>query len=494
LGGQIIEFMYNKGNVTTITSISYTIDDPLTMTWTCSNFTLLPSTVPHLGWLRCIIAAGYGRAYSFTIHYCGGASGGTSNSNSDCGESRRVRPYDVFSYPPPTFLPGTLRLTSVLTGSTTLSMDSSNTASISFGVRYLQSSVGSGSLLKVTFGPSAATTRYSCFVNTAESTMTLLTCFTESDASGTINHFQISQCGWTSIGTDTLSYPIATPPVITGVKGCIDNNDNTTRQCPTSGGVTMRITGQYLTGSLRILVNGAECHITSLSSQGDRVDCQLPRGAGALQPVVAVANNLFGESARLINYAPPSITRLIGCSNVNDTSSSLNVVKCLREGGTILTLFGNNFGGEGASVLIGTSQCTSVQHNASNPDQLLTCILPAGTRTAQSVLVLQQNGDLSTSSSTISFTQCHPGSYDNGTIDCILCSPGSYTMVESQSKCDLCSAGFYANSTGSSECIRCPVGTFSKGENHTILPSTPFIAMFILHSHATFVVHRTWCN
>jgi hypothetical protein len=137
-----------------------------TLTWICSNITLLPSTVTHLGWARCQIVGGYGRAFSFAIHYC--------TPTSICGDTRRVLPYDIFSYPPPQLLSGTslmslivdslirtsmvmvmpfnlfvgtLRLTSSTSGSTTLTLDTSTTVSISFGVSYVQPS--DSSTLKV---------------------------------------------------------------------------------------------------------------------------------------------------------------------------------------------------------------------------------------------------------------------------------------------------------------------------------------------------------
>lgn len=148
-----------------------------------------------------------------------------------------------------------------------------------------------------------------------------------------------------------------------------------------------------MTGSLRILINGNECKLLSTFTGG--VECTLPRGAGQLQPVVAVANSVFGSPARLINYAAPVITHLLGCdhTNVNDTIT-LSLANCPRNGSSLLAIYGTNFGSSGASILIGTAQCSNVIHDTIIPDDMLTCILPSGTRTAQSVIVIQQNGDL----------------------------------------------------------------------------------------------------
>jgi hypothetical protein len=98
--------------------------------------------------------------------------------------------------------------------------------------------------------------------------------------------------GWTSVGSDVLNYPVAISPVVTGVRGCIDDlATNTTSQCPTAGlllfrhhplirccqhqcgytmslccigGPVMRVYGTAFVGSLRILVNGVECRIIAI--------------------------------------------------------------------------------------------------------------------------------------------------------------------------------------------------------------------------------------
>jgi Zn finger protein HypA/HybF involved in hydrogenase expression len=184
--------------------------------------------------------------------------------------------------------------------------------------------------------------------------------------------------------------------------------------------------------------------------------------------VVAVANSVFGSPSRLVNYASPQITRLVGCNEGNDTFV-LALTDCPRAGsGTTnmihndrLTIYGTNFGGEGASVLIGTSQCSDVTHDALTPDELLTCSLPSGTRTLQSVLVIQQNGELSkTSSAVLSYKQCAAGEYETGAVICQSCDIGSFTPVSSQTRCDACSPGSFSNTTATSICETCSSGRY----------------------------------
>jgi hypothetical protein len=124
-------------------------------------------------------------------------------------------------------------------------------------------------------------------------------------------------------------------------------------------------------------VNGVSCPIVKIFNGG--VDCTLPRGAGSNQPVVAVADTLFGQPAQLISYAAPNITQLIGCDTPSSTGiNTLSIANCPRGGGSNITVVGTNFGGSGATVLIGTSQCTNVIHDSFTPDNLLTCLLPTG--------------------------------------------------------------------------------------------------------------------
>jgi hypothetical protein len=459
-GGQIIQFGYYpaRGSVD-LYSVGYTLST--CVSGNCPYYTCAAiQEYPIQGLLTCTLIAGTGRQLAFSLNWCGGITG------TDCGSHQPTQPFDIFSYPPPVLVSGTLRLTSSPTGSTILTLDTASTVSISFGIQNVIPS-NDISILRLTYGPLSALSRYTCLVVAVQSSSSLLTCVTDSDADGS-DYFQLTFAGYTVTGTDLLQYPAANTPVVTSMSGCVDSiTDNSTSLCPTSGGPKMRVRGLFLTGSLRILVNGVECKILTFYSDG--VDCTLPRGAGALQPVVAVANSLFGQPARLVNYAAPQVTRLVGCdqTTINGTST-LNLAKCPRAGSNStlgssnrLTIFGTNFGGSGAAVLIGTSQCTDVRHDQYQPDELLTCLLPVGTRTAQAVLVIQQNGDLSRSSSaTISYTQCPAGSYETGAVICEPCQLGTATSFESQPKCDPCSAGYYSNVTGTSICTSCDAGRY----------------------------------
>jgi hypothetical protein len=229
-GGQVIEIQYNKGNAT-VTSVQYSIAGSSTI-YTCASFTLIAGSVSHIGYIHCTTVGGFGRAHSFVINYQAASTNGTS---------RRVQPYDIFSYPPPVLVSNTIRLSSSdsSSGSSSLVMGTTATTPISFNVSYVQPS---DPAIVVTYGPLSALTRYQCTLDVTDSTNSMIECLTDSDPSAGTNYFQIQQGGWISVGNDTLVYPGQSAPVVTAVMGCVNNAiTNATSQCPTSGGVTIRV-------------------------------------------------------------------------------------------------------------------------------------------------------------------------------------------------------------------------------------------------------------
>ena len=78
--------------------------------------------------------------------------------------------------------------------------------------------------------------------------------------------------------------------------------------------------------------------------------------------------------AKLISYALPSITSIAGCS----TQSTMHATDCQRVGGDVIVIDGDNFGGEGATVLVGRGKCGNVTHTPGKEHTQLTCRLAAG--------------------------------------------------------------------------------------------------------------------
>ena len=86
-----------------------------------------------------------------------------------------------------------------------------------------------------------------------------------------------------------------------------------------------------------------------------RATCLLPEGSGAHVPVTAttIEDGALARSHpfRGVSFAPPAITHLehANCTSLGGNNSRSSV-DCPRAGGGKLTLFGANFGSEGASV------------------------------------------------------------------------------------------------------------------------------------------------
>jgi len=79
-----------------------------------------------------------------------------------------------------------------------------------------------------------------------------------------------------------------------------------------------------------------------------------------------------------------------------------------------------------------------VQHHATAPDSKLTCLLPLGRGTQLSVAVMQLNGNLvftPTSVLSASYHKCAVGFYRSlsraSTFNCTKCAIGSYALSES---------------------------------------------------------------
>jgi hypothetical protein len=333
----------------------------------------------------------------------------------------------------------------------------------------------------VTYGPSTRRTLYSCKL-TSDTTSRTVSCDTDGGGVGTNLEFQIDVGGYPGpiIGTDLLSYP-QNLPTITGVSGC-NNKDNTTNGCVTSGGTWITISGYNLVAPVNVLVSGDSCApIRNLQSTS--VECQLGSGTGLSQSVVVSSSSQFSAPVKYLSFAAPNITGITGCT----ASTSTSTINCARLGGTSITITGSychyiglnrsliflyvvcrhkcigagsNFGYSGATVLIGNSACTSIVHDSSTLHAKIRCILPASNLENRPVVVVQQNGAVSTSTGLVSYLQCSEGTYESG-LNCLACPLGSFTSAASLTTCQPCENGFYASSNGSSSCNSCVPGTWS---------------------------------
>lgn len=173
--------------------------------------------------------------------------------------------------------------------------------------------------------------------------------------------------------------------------------------------------------------------------------------------MVSTVSILSDVAQMSIKYANPTISYISGCglnitnnNTINNNSStaspsshlhSLSIENCNRYGGDIITVFGNNFGKSGASIIIGTTNCINTLHSSLTPHSLLTCRLPSGTCTSCPIFVLQNAGFISEGSGAeLSYQECDKGTHASG-FDCIKCEKGYYNGLIGAQSCIPCEAG-----------------------------------------------------
>jgi len=146
-----------------------------------------------------------------------------------------------------------------------------------------------------------------------------------------------------------------------------------------------------------------EC-ITSPSVGGKKVPMQISIGdrLGVSDP------NDSDSDLTHVSYPRPRILGLCGCNNPceeylesrdrsiklsEDGGGQFSIEGCDHNGGQVLTLFGTNFGAEGAKVLVGARVCSDARHNADSPHTHIECNLPANQRGLTTPVVAMQAAD-----------------------------------------------------------------------------------------------------
>merc|ERR1711871_527045 len=166
----------------------------------------------------------------------------------------------------------------------------------------------------------------------------------------------------------------------------------------------------------------------------------------------------------MIYYRLPGIDRLehSACEHPVNTSSPNALQNCPRAGGSILTIYGNEFGLSGATVFIGPKDCKHLVHDPATPTQKVTCTLPSGWSRNTNVFLIQDGGAISPPRSDvfISYEQCPIGTFQNGfDLDCEDCPNGQTTFAEGSLTCDRCSYGLAlrpAPGYNNAVCTPCP--------------------------------------
>jgi len=299
-----------------------------------------------------------------------------------------------------------------------------------------------------------------------------------------------------------------------------------TAGCPTTGGVKIMIVGEEFIGEVQVSIGNSFCteveHISSttvsypcscvcfvflvrsvwlclplpaalalvplsqphipvclffisnllfcVSSFLPQIRCVLPPGSGRSQSVsVTVVRDfrlLYSKPEPLLSYTPPSIVSVTGCGVGKD---NLQTINCRRTGGDILTILGQNFGPSGATILIGGEDCLNVIHRGTPNDDFdrenhesLTCVLNEGFGLEKGVIVLQRNGQASSSNlAKVSFTSCEPGTFEDG-VACTSCPRGTFTAFKGLKKCKECPVGTYSTSEKQTKCVECEAGRYQQ--------------------------------
>ena len=334
---------------------------------------------------------------------------------------------EIVSYPAPQFSAGSFMLVSnpqvpsgiprLLNGTST-NGDIIMANGLNFGsdasmisVSLIQSGTGREiACLVDVFGSENTDTKIKCRIEPGEGFNYLLT----AKVPATGSSVQVAR------GPDSYSYPDA--PIVTAVLGCTENGDTTTL-CPTTGKdhtqtqMTITIVGEKFGPDTTIDVGGLYCLNPIVNGEGTEVTCLLREGAGLLVSITATSDSLTSLPKNILSYALPTISGISGCPEMG----------CSRDGGDVITIDGNNFGSDNAVVLIGGSRCSSVTHVVGSEHTQVTCVMPAGTGIDRSVILLQNEGELTISTSTISYQTCGEGHYpSSNSTECLSCREGTF--------------------------------------------------------------------
>jgi hypothetical protein len=191
----------------------------------------------------------------------------------------------------------------------------------------------------------------------------------------------------------------------------------------------------------------------------------VPPGSGTSVAVLVRlqldASQKFDSSCNLLDYEAPSIASL---SHPNCSASSPVVLAdCPRLGSGLLTVAGSNFGPQSAVVLVGSRICTGLTHDAASPSAAVYCTLPDGVEPGVLVLLIQSGGSVSAERTSLGYTQCVAGTFQNGTSPfCAPCTAGRYTEDNGSTQCKDCGAGRFAAATLSSSCLDCQAGSYQQ--------------------------------
>ncbi len=374
---------------------------------------------------------------------------------------------ETYSFPVPTVVAGTIRSNSSnLVATNNLQPGTTNSVVIQMtGTNFCPNS--DVDKMYATYGLLSQIDQYLCvaqpLVNPSLA-FTTFSCRTADYSSGQFLRFMLHINGQ-SVGptADTITYPSL--PVIYKVSGCSDSG-NTTTSCSTEGNTLLHLYGLNFVAPLTVYIGGNRCVDESvIDPEATHATCTLPVGTGSLRAVTVSITGANSAPVYFVSYAVPSITKLetSNCEyDTNATQPLQSVVNCPTTGMTSLTIDGVNFGARGARVLIGTSLCSSVIQDVTQPHRRLVCTTATGTAPKLNILMLQDGGELAVTNATLGYRQCLPGTKLKG-LECENCTAGLYSSTIGASECIPCAGGKASGPAPSQDCTTCLEGSVSRG-------------------------------
>lgn len=262
------------------------------------------------------------------------------------------------------------------------------------------------------------------------------------------------------VGTDSFSYPVT--PIVLVVSGCSNNTNNSTSNCPTSDLPTptvITVQGANFGVQGYVSVAGLNCRNVSFINS-TLLTCTLPQGVGLQLPITVSSGIFVSLPAFAVSYALPAITSVTGCVG-SSLSPNMTTTNCKRDGSSVLTINGNNFGSQTPSVTVGGVKCTEVTMVTAHVR--VTCKMPRVIDVQSYEIVIQQfDGQESQPPyPSVTYVQCPAGS-SNANVACVQCEAGKYSSTQGQN-CVNCLDGSAPNSLGNAtSCIECNIGTAAK--------------------------------
>lgn len=244
-------------------------------------------------------------------------------------------------------------------------------------------------------------------------------------------------------------------PIVYKVQGCNDV-ENYTKNCNTIGGNIIDIYGEnflnYYNNPIVHYDQFIQTNNTIINST--YIQSVLPEGYG-FNISIRVEFEIFSEEKHLLSYQKPYISHISGCDD-ND----IYTTNCPNDVSSIVNIYGNNFGKDSSTILIGSNMCTNITHNSHSN---ISCVITGNRGIDNVVYVIQNRGKISDGQKLLSYSQC-PIGYELIEYDCVACKPGYYKNTISDTNCILCADGYYSNNYNSSECISCFDNSFSNSD------------------------------